>query len=220
MAGSKRSMRATARCCGNSKPARASSASRRRSKAPTENSTSRFCPASAAGPARSFRADSIPPIRRPRKAWPMRWRICRIIRRKEGRCMSSRCPKSLSRVCAGAAILLGAFFCSGALAENAPATGERVLRVAADPNNLPFSNDKLEGFENEIVALVARELHAKVEYVWWAQRRGFFRNMLKEHRADLVAGVPVHFDLALTTAPYYESGYVFVTRAADKLDLH
>ena len=89
----------------------------------------------------------------------------------------------------------------------------RVLRVAADPNNLPFSNQRGEGFENKIAELIARELHCKLEYQWRAQRRGFFRETLKNGDADLVLGVPAHFDMALTTAPYYRSSYVFVTRA-------
>ena len=95
------------------------------------------------------------------------------------------------------------------------ATGEeqRVLRVAADPNNLPFSNDRLEGFENKIAELIARELHCTIEYHWRAQRRGFFRETLKNGDADLVLGVPAHFDMALTTAPYYRSSYVFVSRS-------
>ena len=88
-----------------------------------------------------------------------------------------------------------------------------VLRVAADPNNLPFSNDRLEGFENKIAELIARELHCRIEYHWRAQRRGFFRETLKSGNVDLVLGVPAHFDMALTTAPYYRSTYVFVTRA-------
>ena len=90
---------------------------------------------------------------------------------------------------------------------------DRVLRVAADPNNLPFSNQRGEGFENKIAELIARELHCKLEYQWRAQRRGFFRETLKNGDADLVLGVPAHFDMALTTAPYYRSSYVFVTRA-------
>ena len=90
---------------------------------------------------------------------------------------------------------------------------DRVLRVAADPNNLPFSNERGEGFENKIAELIARELHCKLEYQWRAQRRGFFRETLKNGDADLVLGVPTHFDMALTTAPYYRSSYVFVTRA-------
>ena len=87
-----------------------------------------------------------------------------------------------------------------------------MLRIAADPNNLPFSNDRLEGFENKIAELIARELHCKVEYHWRAQRRGFFRETLKSADVDLVMGVPAHFDMALTTAPYYRSSYVFLSR--------
>jgi len=89
---------------------------------------------------------------------------------------------------------------------------QRLLRVAADPNNLPFSNDRLEGFENKIAELIARDLHCKLEYHWRAQRRGFFRETLKSADVDLVMGVPTHFDMALTTAPYYRSSYVFVSR--------
>jgi quinoprotein dehydrogenase-associated probable ABC transporter substrate-binding protein len=96
--------------------------------------------------------------------------------------------------------------------QNAFGEEQRVLRVAADPNNLPFSNDRLEGFENKIAELIARELHYKIEYHWRAQRRGFFRETLKNGDVDLVMGVPAHFDMALTTAPYYRSSYVFVSR--------
>ena len=85
-----------------------------------------------------------------------------------------------------------------------------VLRVCADPNNLPFSNARLEGFENAIATLVARDLGAKVEYTWRAQRRGFFRNTLKAGRCDVVMGVPKGFEMAATTRPYYRSSYVFV----------
>jgi len=101
--------------------------------------------------------------------------------------------------------------------QNSTAEEPRVLRVAADPNNLPFSNERLEGFENRIAELIARELHYKIEYHWRAQRRGFFRETLKSGDADLVMGVPAHFDMALTTAPYYRSSYVFVTRVDRKL---
>jgi mxaJ protein len=87
-----------------------------------------------------------------------------------------------------------------------------VLRVCADPNNLPFSNDRQEGFENRLAELVAHDLGARVEYVWWAQRRGFVRNTLRAGRCDVLMGVPTSFELALTTRPYYRSSYVFVTR--------
>jgi quinoprotein dehydrogenase-associated probable ABC transporter substrate-binding protein len=95
----------------------------------------------------------------------------------------------------------------------------RVLRVCADPNNLPFSNQKLEGFENRIAELIAREMNATVEYTWWAQRRGFIRNTLKAGTCDVVIGVPSSYELALTTAPYYRSTYAFVYRKARGLNV-
>jgi mxaJ protein len=110
-------------------------------------------------------------------------------------------------------LLLAAALLGGVAATiSAAETTERVLRVAADPNNLPFSNQRGEGFENKLIELIAHELGARVEYTWWAQRRGFFRNTLKSGDCDLVAGVPHDFEMALTTAPYYRSSYVFVTR--------
>jgi len=95
----------------------------------------------------------------------------------------------------------------------------RVLRVSADPNNLPFTNKKQQGFENQIAALLARELDADLQYFWRAQRRGFWRQSLKEDECDLVLGAPTGFDMALTTKPYYRSTYVFVSRKEDGLKL-
>jgi quinoprotein dehydrogenase-associated probable ABC transporter substrate-binding protein len=86
------------------------------------------------------------------------------------------------------------------------------LRVCSDPNNLPFSNEKSEGFENRIAELIARELGRKLEYTWFAQRRGFIRNTLRAGVCDVVMGVPAHFDPVDTTRPYYRSTYVFVSR--------
>jgi mxaJ protein len=95
-----------------------------------------------------------------------------------------------------------------------------VLRVCADPNNLPFSNERGEGFENKIAELLAADLHEKLEYTWWAQRRGFFRNTLRAGACDVVLGVPSSFELAATTAPYYRSTYVFVYRKGKGLHVH
>ena len=90
------------------------------------------------------------------------------------------------------------------------AAGRRELRVCADPNNLPFSNRQLDGFENKIAQLVANELHATVRYTWMPQRRGFIRRTLKAGLCDLVIGVPANYDMVLATTPYYRSSYVFV----------
>ena len=65
----------------------------------------------------------------------------------------------------------------------------RPLRVCADPNNLPFSNDRLEGVENRLASLVAREMNAKLEYYWHPQRRGFIRNTLGAGACDVVMGI-------------------------------
>jgi mxaJ protein len=94
------------------------------------------------------------------------------------------------------------------------------LRVCADPNNLPFSNKNGEGFENKIAELIAADMNVRVEYTWWAQRRGFFRNTLREGICDVVIGVPASFELAATTAPYYRSTYVFVSRGDRHVDVH
>jgi len=92
------------------------------------------------------------------------------------------------------------------------------LRVCADPNNLPFSDQGGTGFENKLAELVAHELGREVTYTWWAQRRGFIRNTLKAGSCDLVMGVPAHYRMVAPTRPYYRSTYVFVSRR-DR-DLH
>jgi quinoprotein dehydrogenase-associated probable ABC transporter substrate-binding protein len=95
----------------------------------------------------------------------------------------------------------------------------RELRVCADPNNLPFSNRRGEGFENRIAEVIARELKASIGYTWWAQRRGFVRNTLREGLCDVVVGVPAGYDPVLTTRPYYRSSYVFVSRSGRGLHI-
>lgn len=107
--------------------------------------------------------------------------------------------------------LAGAALASDATPERS-ATWPRVLRVCADPNNLPFSDSAGRGFENRLAELIAADLGAKVQYTWWAQRRGFVRNTLRAGACDLIPGVPADFGPVATTEPYYRSTYVFVTR--------
>lgn len=118
--------------------------------------------------------------------------------------MSSRSPKTF----------LILFFLAGAaaIAARGIAKPARELRVCADPNNLPFSNARREGFENRLAEMVAQDLGATVRYTWWAQRRGFIRNTLKAGECDVVMGIPSSFELAQPTRPYYRSTYVFVYR--------
>jgi mxaJ protein len=99
-----------------------------------------------------------------------------------------------------------------------PATS--ALRVCADPNNLPFSNQRQEGFENRLATVLAADLGARLEYTWWPQRRGFVRSTLDARLCDVVMGVPHRYDRTLTTQPYYRSTYVFVARRDRHLELH
>lgn len=94
------------------------------------------------------------------------------------------------------------------------------LVVCADPNNLPFSNRQREGFENQIVELVATDLGRPVRYEWWAQRRGFFRNALNSKACDVVPGMAASVERAWATDPYYRSTYVFISRADHHLSVH
>jgi mxaJ protein len=96
-------------------------------------------------------------------------------------------------------------------------SSRKALRVCADPNNLPFSNQQKEGFENHLASLIGAELKEPVEYTWWAQRRGFFRSTVNAGVCDLVIGVPSSLEMVRRTKPYYRSGYVFVTRRDRKL---
>ena len=116
--------------------------------------------------------------------------------------------------------VLFALLASGPAPQQAHATNAstvppklQTLRVCADPNNMPFSNERQQGFENRIASLIARDLGVPVQYTWWPERRGFVRNTLKARTCDVVMQVPAGYELTEHTAPYYRSTYVFVTRA-------
>jgi quinoprotein dehydrogenase-associated probable ABC transporter substrate-binding protein len=87
-----------------------------------------------------------------------------------------------------------------------------VLRVCADPNNLPFSNRAGEGLENAMARLVAGQLGAELHYMWLPQRRGFVRNTMGADRCDVMMEVPAGYPRTLATRPWYRSSYVFVYR--------
>src|SRR5437764_1483323 len=95
----------------------------------------------------------------------------------------------------------------------------RTLRVCADPNNLPFSNQRQEGFENRLAELLARDIGANIEYTWFSERRSFVKNTLNDDRCDVIMGVPTALDTVSTTQPYFTSTYVFVTRRDRNLDI-
>ena len=106
-------------------------------------------------------------------------------------------------------LLCGAFACGALAADDA-----KVLRVCADPDNLPFSHEDGSGFENRIAQLVAREMKLPLAYEWLPDRRGFVRKTLGARLCDVIIGVPFGFERTLTTQPYYRSSYVLVDRAA------
>jgi mxaJ protein len=91
------------------------------------------------------------------------------------------------------------------------------LTVCADPNDLPFSNEAQQGFENQIAQLIAVDLHHPLRYVWWSQRRGFVRKTLGAAQCDLWLGVAQGMEQVVSTSPYYRSTYVFATRESDAL---
>jgi mxaJ protein len=96
-------------------------------------------------------------------------------------------------------------------------SAQPTLTACADPNNLPFSNRAGAGFENKLAAMIASDLHAKLNYIWWAQRRGYVRNTLNEHKCDFWPGIASNVEMVATTRPYYRSTYMFVTRNASNL---
>ncbi|HEY1997967.1 substrate-binding domain-containing protein [Paraburkholderia sp.] len=125
------------------------------------------------------------------------------------------------------ATLLAAALCCAALASAAVhADGDAlpnndgadgVLRVCADPNNMPLSNNKGEGYENRIASQMASDFGYKLEYTYFPQRMGFVRHTLREkvpdterYRCDLIIGVPKGYDMTSTTQPYLRSTYAMV----------
>ena len=113
----------------------------------------------------------------------------------------------------GTALLGGLVLAGGPAAAQ---TGELVdrseLKVCADPNNLPYSDEKKEGFENKIAELIGAELGLKVDYAWFPQVIGFVRNTLRAHLCDLVMGTVAGDEVMQTTNPYYFTTYVMFYR--------
>jgi mxaJ protein len=94
-----------------------------------------------------------------------------------------------------------------------------LLRICADPDNMPLSNQKGEGFEQKIAELIAKEWNTKIEYAWWPVRRGFFSRALNGRYCDVAIEAPSGLDMAGVTKPYFRSGYVFLTRKDSGLDI-
>ncbi|HET7500176.1 MAG TPA: substrate-binding domain-containing protein [Kofleriaceae bacterium] len=99
-----------------------------------------------------------------------------------------------------------------ALPGRAPADEAKELRVCGDPNNLPFSNEKLQGIENKIAPVIAKDLGLTVTYTWWPHQRGLVKRVLNTGRCDVMLGIPKGYDPVLWTKPYYRTGYVIAYR--------
>jgi quinoprotein dehydrogenase-associated probable ABC transporter substrate-binding protein len=93
-----------------------------------------------------------------------------------------------------------------------------VLRVCADPRNMPFSNEKGEGFENKLAELFAKKLQKKLDYAFYPQATGFVRMTLGAHRCDVIMGFPQGNDLAQGTNPYYRTAYAIVSKEGSGLE--
>ena len=86
------------------------------------------------------------------------------------------------------------------------------LKVCSDPDNLPYSNERQEGFENKIAEIVAKDLGASLTNFWWPHQRGLVRNTLRADKCDVLIDIPKGYDLVTWTKPYYRSAYVLVTK--------
>ncbi len=131
-------------------------------------------------------------------------------------------PPALIRPSLLAAVTLGILSAAPVLPaqdlrSNLPKAG--LLRVCADPDNMPLSNKQGEGYEQRIAELIGKEWNSKVEYAWWPVRRGFFSRALNGRYCDIAIQAPAGLDMAAVTKPYYRSGYVFVTRKDRNLDI-
>ena len=136
--------------------------------------------------------------------------------RSEGRVM--RGALRVTSIAAVAVVLLATV--AARATRHSPRSERPALRVCADPNNLPFSNAKQQGFENALASLIARELGDTLQYYWWPQRRAWVRHTIGEGKCDVAIGVPTTFEQLTTTRPYYRSTYVFVSRGDRHYGLH
>ncbi len=94
----------------------------------------------------------------------------------------------------------------------------KVLRVCADPRDLPFSNEAGEGFENKIAELLAQKLGKTLAYEFYPDATGFVRNTLNAHRCDVVMGMPQGDDIVQGTNPYYRTSYALVSKPGSGLE--
>jgi mxaJ protein len=100
-------------------------------------------------------------------------------------------------------------------ADGAEPTSAAFLRVCADPDNMPFSDEKGEGFENKLAELIAQKLDARLEYSWFPEATGYVPNTMGRDACDLVMGYAQGTGLIEDTNPYYYTSYVLIYRQGD-----
>lgn len=93
------------------------------------------------------------------------------------------------------------------------------LNVCAGEDEMPFSNLKKEGFENEIAEMIGKALGRNVNYVFWKDPRLVERDYLSKNKCDVMLGVDSTDPRVLKTDPYYKTGYVFITHQDRQLDI-
>ena len=93
-----------------------------------------------------------------------------------------------------------------------------VFRACGDPRNLPFSNDRSEGFENKLAEFLAGKLGKKLSYTYFPQATGFVRMTLGSYRCDVIMGFPQGDDQAQLTIPYYRTTYALITKQGSGLE--
>ena len=93
-----------------------------------------------------------------------------------------------------------------------------MLRVCADPHNMPFSTDTGDGFENKLAEMLASQLGKGLAYTWYPQAPGFVRNTLRAYKCDVLMGIPQGDDLVQVTNPYYRTAYALVVKQGRGLE--
>ena len=142
-----------------------------------------------------------------------------MVRFNPGVCRRSNSPRRTGKP---AALLAGVGLACLLLAAHAQDAGA-VLRVCADPGNMPLSNNQAEGYENKIAQALARDLGRRIEFTFFPQRMGFVRNTLRQRdestqqfKCDVIIGVPKGFELTATTRPYMRSTYALVFESREE----
>lgn len=98
----------------------------------------------------------------------------------------------------------------GRIGEVRRVVDESEFKVCADPDNMPYSNLKKEGFEDRIAEVLAADLGKKLTYTYAYNRQGFLRNTINAMRCDIIISTSSDNDSMRTTKPYYRSGHVII----------